>query len=253
VRYPQDPKTAYWFDSAGASMAHEARDVLDAGGRAMIDARLWDTWANLRFLVPEKRVTRFDLERLPAPVPAPVLWLTWPYDDWSRLWALLPPGAQIQAGEGARYQGDRDAEPHTAYLYFRAMPYTAQPQVRAQFEGGVQLLEAGAQAAGERVRVRLVWSAQAAPTQPFVVFVHLLQNGQRVAQADSPPAGGYYPAQAWRAGDVILDEHWLDGPDLRGDEQVMLGLYIPDTGRRLGVLDAAGAPAADSIVLTIGE
>jgi hypothetical protein len=96
-----------------------------------------------------------------------------------------------------------------------------------------------------------VWYAQAAPAQPFVVFVHLLQDGQRVAQADGPPANGYYPAQAWRAGDVVVDERWLDWPDLRGDELVVLGLYIPDTGQRLSVLDADGKPSADSIALDV--
>jgi len=253
VRYPQDPKTAYWFDSAGVSMAQEAQSALNAGARVMIEQRLWDDWANLRFMLDKDQVRLIDAEQPPTPVTdKSSLWLVWSYDNWARVWQALPQHVQIEAGEGARYQGDKDSQPQVAYLYFRTAPYNTLSSPRAQFEQFVRLLTANAvQMDNGQVRVRLVWYAENAAVQPFIVFVHLLQGDQRIAQADSPPAGGYYPSEAWRPGDVIVDEHWLDWPNLQGDEQVMIGLYNPISGKRLNVLDASGQPIADSIALDI--
>lgn len=252
VRYPQDPKTAYWFDSAGVSIARDASSVLEAGGRVMIDRRLWDDWVNLRFMVPQDRIRLIGANKEPTPVSdKSSLWIVWPYDDWSRLWPALPQYTQIEVRDGALYQGDKDPKPSLAYITFRTTPYTALPQPRAQFEQFFQLLEANATPDNGGVRVRLVWYAQNAAVQPFTVFVHLMQDGQRVAQGDSAPANGHYPSEAWRPGDVIVDEHWIDWPNPKGGEQVLVGLYSLASGKRLNVLDAAGNPIADSVTLDI--
>lgn len=253
VRYPQDPKTAYWFDAAGVSMAQEANAMLEAGGRVSIDRRLWDDWVNLRFMVNEQNVHLIEADQRPAPVSnQPLsLWLVWPYQDLSRWWEALPPRVQVEVQEGALYQGDKDPEPHMAYLYFRTAPYGDLPSPRARFEQFVQLLDARATPVNGRVRVRLVWYAEYAVVQPLMVFVHLMQDSQRIAQGDGPPANGYYPSEAWRPGDVIVDEHWTDKANLKGGEQVIVGVYNPITGQRLNVLDAAGNPIADSVEVTV--
>ncbi len=251
ARYPQDPKTAYWFDSAGVSMARDINAALNSGARVMVDRRLWDDWVNARFLVPQNRITLLETNQASPMIFESILWLAWPYDDWARIWPALPPRAQIEAREGALSQGDLDPEPYTAYISFRAEPYVTLPSPRARFEQGIQLLQAHAAPVDGRLRVQLEWYAEAAPLTPFTVFVHLLQNGQRVAQGDAPPASGYYPTQAWRAGDVIVDEHWVDWTNFDGSEQVIIGLYLPEADKRLNVLDAAGQPIADSILLDI--
>lgn len=253
VRYPQDPKTAYWFDSAGVSMAQEANEMLRAGGRVSIDRRLWDDWVNLRFMVNEQNVHLIGANQRPAPVSnQPLsLWLVWPYEDLSRWWEALPPRVQIEVREGALYQGDRDPEPYKVYQSFRTAPYGNLPQPRARFEQFLQLLDARATATNGRVRVRLVWYAEYATVQPLMVFVHLMQDGQRIAQGDGPPANGYYPSEVWRPGDVIVDEHWTDKATLKGGEQVIVGVYNPITGQRLNVLDAAGNPIADSVEVKV--
>ncbi len=251
IRYPLDPKTAYWFDSAGVSLAREAQDALNNSTQVMIDHRLWNDWANLRFMLAKDQVNVFDPSRPTTPESGAALWLVWPFDDWPRMWPALLPQAQIEIRQGALYQGDKDQQAHPAYLSLRASPYSSLPQPVAQFEQGIQLLEAKAVQGDGGVNVRLVWRTESTPAQPFIVFVHLLQDGQRVAQGDSAPAGGYYPAQVWRPGDVIVDEHQIDWTDFKGNEQVLLGLYIPEADQRLNVLDAAGQPAADSITLNI--
>jgi hypothetical protein len=61
-----------------------------------------------------------------------------------------------------------------------------------------------------------------------------------------------YPTFDWRPGQLIADHYGLaikpDTPS--GEYALLVGMYQPDTGRRLDVLDRAGAPAANSVQLT---
>ncbi len=67
----------------------------------------------------------------------------------------------------------------------------------------------------------LYWQAQAAPTENYATFVHVLNaEGQLVAQSDVPPGGGQYPTDFWQPGDTLLSHHHLD---LSGD--VPSGMY----------------------------
>jgi len=84
------------------------------------------------------------------------------------------------------------------------------------------------------------------------VFVHLLdKGGQLVAQTDSAPAGGSRPTSSWGEGQVIVDRHGLLLSDevAPGSYEVRVGLYLPATGERVPVLDAAGNPLGDSLSL----
>ena len=97
--------------------------------------------------------------------------------------------------------------------------------------------------AGEIVPLTLYWHASGAPDKEYTVFLHLLdQNGERIAGADAPPVGNYYPTSLWQDGDVIDDVHRLPlPPDLpAGEYQVVVGLYDPLSGARLQRADGAG-------------
>ena len=63
--------------------------------------------------------------------------------------------------------------------------------------------------------------------------------------ADESPTG------SWSPGDKIIDRHVISpAPDApAGSYSLIVGLYRPDTGERLPVLDATGAPIGDSAVL----
>ncbi len=103
-------------------------------------------------------------------------------------------------------------------------------------------------AAGEAATIEFDWEALAPLGSEYTVFVHLVgPDGQTVAQADAPPAAGACPTDLWAAGDQIVDAHTLavpaDAP--AGDYAVQVGFYRPDTGERLPVADAAGAPLPD--------
>jgi len=90
----------------------------------------------------------------------------------------------------------------------------------------------------EPLRVELIWSAADQIDSSYHVFVHLVdENGSIVAQADGQPAEWTRPTAGWAPGEYIFDSHTLSVPQGMALEGLGLrvGLYDPDTGRRLTV------------------
>ena len=106
---------------------------------------------------------------------------------------------------------------------------------------------------GQSLDLTLFWSPRGRPSQDYTVFVHLLDSqGQLRGQADSPPTSGKYPTSVWDAGEFIADSHTLSLPnDLPGGEyKLAIGLYDPETGRRLQTVDGSGNTTGDSVTIS---
>ena len=89
---------------------------------------------------------------------------------------------------------------------------------------------------GSVLPVALHWAAQGSVPADYHVFVHLLDvDGNRVAQSDGQPALWIRPTSDWSPGEHIEDRHALTLPaDLSpGDYTLIVGLYLPETGKRL--------------------
>jgi uncharacterized membrane protein len=97
----------------------------------------------------------------------------------------------------------------------------------------------------------LYWQAEQAMNADYTVFVHVVESGRIWGQRDAPPDGGAYPTRRWAAGEVVADPVRVSLPlDVpAGPLQVVVGMYRPDTGQRLPVLDARGQPVDDKIML----
>jgi hypothetical protein len=105
---------------------------------------------------------------------------------------------------------------------------------------------------GRMVRLSLSWQAEGPVTERLAVFAHLLDGeGRLVAQQDSEPVGGTRPTTTWATGEMIRDTLGiLIPPDAAaGEYQLVVGMYRPETGERLPVLDQSGAIAGDSQAL----
>jgi 4-amino-4-deoxy-L-arabinose transferase-like glycosyltransferase len=103
----------------------------------------------------------------------------------------------------------------------------------------------------DTLTVTLYWRAVAAPEDDLKVFVHLVDaDGRLVAQDDDWPRQGEFPTWAWQEGDDVPDSHTLLVPaDLPSDTyRILVGLYRPDDGGRLPVLDEEGQRVHDDIV-----
>lgn len=58
---------------------------------------------------------------------------------------------------------------------------------------------------GDRVTLTLYWRALEDPDTRWSVFVHLDAPGTPRVHGDHAPAGGRYPTNAWRRGEVVRD------------------------------------------------
>ena len=106
---------------------------------------------------------------------------------------------------------------------------------------------------GQSVDLTLFWSPRGRPTQDYAVFVHLLDSeGQLRGQADSPPTSGRYPTSVWDAGESIADLHALSlAPDLpAGEYRLAIGLYDPQTGKRVHILHENGDRTGDFVTIS---
>jgi hypothetical protein len=112
---------------------------------------------------------------------------------------------------------------------------------------------------GDRVRLNLYWWARAAVPHGYAVFVHIIQGGPPVAQADKlNPAGR--PTVNWspEAG-FIKDDYVITLPETLapGTYQITVGMYTCETrpagdcgnGDRPPVTDAEGNPVGDAVPL----
>lgn len=102
-------------------------------------------------------------------------------------------------------------------------------------------------AAGEKLALRLHWRRVGPIDRDYTVFVHLLDAAEKVvAQRDSPPFAGRRPTASWLEGEELVDEYVVEVPSalMPGRYRIEVGMYEPDTGRRLSVLEPAEAIGA---------
>ena len=142
-----------------------------------------------------------------------------------------------------------------------AVPTTASPTpenaIDADLDGRVRLvgydLIPRRPRAGDTVSLTLHWQVTGRLAQDYTVFVHLLgSDDEIVGQADGPPMESAYPTLFWEPGETLLDTHDVTMPreTSQGELRLYVGLYEPDTWRRLPVVDARGRPQGDRILIT---
>ena len=112
------------------------------------------------------------------------------------------------------------------------------------FGGLIELAGVETEPEGDDLQVTLWWHALGEPDKDYTVFLHLLDDQDKLlAQDDSIPAGGDSPTAIWQEGDVIRDQHHIT--DAAQAKTLLVGLYDPPTGDRLAAtLD--GWPLADN-------
>jgi hypothetical protein len=105
---------------------------------------------------------------------------------------------------------------------------------------------------GGEVAFTLYWQALRPMQLSYSVFTHLLgPSNQIIGQKDGIPQDGTYPTTLWQPGEVVVDRYsFLVNPDVpTGSYLPEIGMYRPETGVRLPVLDADGQPVPDDRIL----
>jgi hypothetical protein len=111
---------------------------------------------------------------------------------------------------------------------------------------------------GGAIDVTLAWRAVAPSETPLQVTVQLLDtDGRPVAASDAAPGGGARPTSGWIPGEVVIDRHRLELPDLlvgSGSERsgthfrLVAALYQPSTGARIPITAGAIDEVAPGLV-----
>jgi len=262
----RDPAAGYWFEEGAETLAGRINDFLGLGwdGKRMLHGdpgnrrvylapRLWDDWRpQMRFLITASDAVMVGKEKGSASGPAAAF--TWPYGDWRWAWSLLPTQAEISVEKGPLSQGDNQPQPYTTYLAFFADASTPNIPAQAHFSSGVELLDVEVSPMEkERLKVQFRWRATTPLDEDYTIFLHYLRDGERIAQGDFQPAAGYYPTTAWRPGDVIIDDHYIDdiGLPIPERDELRFGFWQPESSAKLYLLDEAGNQAGDWIKLPI--
>ena len=141
------------------------------------------------------------------------------------------------------FDAQGNPRPHNFITAVRVAAIDPPPAPIAVAEAGdpVQLVDFAVPAVwprGQTVDLTLQWAANAPLTSDLQVFVHLRDpaTGQNVAQADGPPANGWYPTSWWPVGEIVPDaRQFAIPPDLApGAYRLVVGLYDLDSGARVG-------------------
>ncbi len=107
---------------------------------------------------------------------------------------------------------------------------------------------------GDTLDLTLYWRSPQPLDKDYKVFVHVVREGQVVAQHDAEPGLGGYPTARWPAGEIIPDRHLIQLPPEAqpGNYSVMVGLYDPVSGVRAQL--AGGGDAVQlSGPITVGR
>jgi hypothetical protein len=107
---------------------------------------------------------------------------------------------------------------------------------------------------GETIKIDLTWRGLKTWSADYTAFVHLVgPDGKVHGQIDQWPVQGTLPTSSWGAGQIVNDPYSITLPSdaPHGIYQVEVGWYLLATLRRLSVLDTAGRPSDDKVI--IGE
>jgi len=93
---------------------------------------------------------------------------------------------------------------------------------------------------GDTLTIRLYWRAESEFDQNYTAFIHLIgPDGLLYGQVDQSPGAGAFPTTGWLPGEYIADAYTIpiDAKAPPGDYQIEIGLYNPNTGQRLPVIN----------------
>lgn len=143
-----------------------------------------------------------------------------PLINWVRF--VVPPG---QGGTARLLIGGVTLADYSIFDPPRAFePPAYADALGATFPGVGELVGVTVEPDAGKLRVTLIWRADATPATAYTVFVQMLgSDGQISAQSDQQPAANTRPTTGWLPGEYITDSHLLDAPARTG--RLIVGFY----------------------------
>jgi hypothetical protein len=117
--------------------------------------------------------------------------------------------------------------------------------IGAVFEGGIELVAGGVlddPQPGIPLRMAFDWRVQEPVSDPLVMFVHLRDGAELIAQRDAVPGNGLFPVEDWRPGELVRDQFALLLPPTlpAGEHEIQVGIYDSTTSRRHSLIEPQG-------------
>lgn len=134
-------------------------------------------------------------------------------------------------------------------------PFTILPiTVYANFDGKIELVGHSTyyEQSEHTLRVTLYWRSIAPLSKDYTVFLHLTAlDGYVKAQQDKQPFNGLLPTTAWHTNRTFADSFDIElDDDVQSDDYLLLtGIYLPETGERLPVVNGPLGPSTGSVLL----
>ena len=252
--YAQQPDVGYLFESATTELAYHAAEDAGAGWDVYLDRRFPDGWPSVRFLLHDQDVLLFSPEDgLPPPDGKSTVYV-WPYEPLDVAGRVSPP-ALVEVAPGPLARGDLEPEPFSLYSRYAISPRTGEVTRLGNFDGLAALMDdtTAGLTASDTLSIGLRWEALSTPwpVPSPTVFIHIIGPEGTLAQYDGPLGRGLWPSAGWQPGITVGERHVLsmNRPYDSDTDSVQVGLYWPDTGARLPVLDARGEPVGDQVIL----
>ena len=134
---------------------------------------------------------------------------------------------------------------------------TPQKIVNARLGDAIELIGYDYARDGDAIVLTVYWSCLAETREDYTVFAHLIgamnpaTQSPVWAQDDMRPGRGTFPTARWQNDEVIVDEYRLTLPPTapRGEYQIEIGMYNLETGARVRIVDANGAPMESNRVI----
>jgi 4-amino-4-deoxy-L-arabinose transferase-like glycosyltransferase len=257
ARYGAQPDVAYLWESAAAELARSAAtDAQDA--IVYLDERFAQGWPSVRFLLTDTPVNLFQSEAGPLAVSdGPAVVYAWPYGPLDLLGGIAPP-ALVEASASPLARGDLEPEPYSLYTRYAVQPGATGAESLANLNGLFTLRDVSlVQPASDQVEIALHWEPQANWLSDAArrglpnLFIHVVGPEGMLAQYDGPLGGNLWPAALWQPGLSVGESHVLSlaRPFDPSRDEVRVGLYWPDTGERLMVVDELGAAVDDRVIV----
>jgi hypothetical protein len=104
---------------------------------------------------------------------------------------------------------------------------------------------------GERLTLTLYWRAQRQLSQNYSSYAHLIDPDFKMYAQDDNPLFDYAPTRLWNPAGYVQDRYELAVPPMSaaGKYWIEIGVYTSDKRQRLPVLDSAGQPLGNLLLL----
>ncbi len=238
------------FDSFDVGLLTLAQKLRDQPGDALYLSPIDAHHYTIQFGLAGRTAASFDGRSALVISPKPATYGIVTRDDpqsLTRLQTIFERGRIIETID------DWTGKPYATLYRGEGTPRVAPQQiVGAQLGDTIELIGYDMVREGNTIVLKVYWHCLAPTRDDWTVFVHLIDAQARMwAQDDARPGHHSYPTPRWQPGEIILDEYRLtipaDAP--RGDYQIEIGMYHLETGARVRVRDASGAPMESNRVV----